>query len=337
MVQSSLRSWLRKVLLGWVILILVITPACSSQPQIVYSPLRVGWSDWSGDYIFVLAEQLGLYEKYGVAVDLYYRETYQDNVIQFASGFLDTTNFQIGDILFLTSSNDLKVVAILDSSNGADFVVATGDINSPVDLKGKRIGARVGNIYSELLIQEMLKKFGLSVLDVELVNISPEKVAGNLGKTIDAGHTWAPYDEEALRMGNKVVFSSAETQNLFQDVIAFRKDLLTNRSQDARAFLAAVLEAADYWNDNPEQASQLIADYITTNIRPTLIGEISSEGAILYGVQDNARLFAASDDPGSVLYSFKLTIDYMISQSSLSREVDLNDLLDSSYLPTPTE
>jgi NitT/TauT family transport system substrate-binding protein len=318
------------------LLVIALASCTNTETQNKAQPLRIGWSDWAGDYLFVLADVLGLYEKYRVDVTLVYQDSYHKNVVQLAAGSIDTTNLQIGDALLLNEATDVKIVAAIDSSAGADIVMATGIVKSPADLGGKRFGVQVGSISSEVFISEMLQQYGLSMQDITLVNMPPERVPASLGYYIDAGHTWAPYDQDAIRLGYQAIFDSSKSSGVFMDVLAFRTSLLQDRPDQIRAVVSAVLEAAKFWKNNPEDGNRLIATYLSNLGQPTLPEDVAATGVLLFDDEDNSRIFSGGLEPGTLLYATQLTLDYMVRTGGISRPVNLEIFLDPSFLPLQT-
>lgn len=291
-------------------------------------PLRVSWGSWAGDYPLVLADQLGLFEKHGVKVELAYGEVYSTLVSQFAAGTIDTFNCQLGDALLLAERTDMKVVMVLDSSEGADAIITTDVISTPVGLKDKRFGVNVGSVMGELFVYQMLKPYGLSLADLVLVDIQPEDVPLMMGHKIDAGATWSPYTQRAVEAGNQVLFTSADVPGLFADVIPFRASLIEERPDDVRAFVAALIEAVDFWKDNPQRANAIISQYTGAPSE-----EITLSGIKIYNLLDNVRVFQPGQDTNSLYYSAQLTLDFMVSTNRLTRVPEIENLLDPSFLP----
>ena len=289
-------------------------------------PLKVGWSLWPGWYPLVIAQDQGLFEKHGVEVELAFYPLYGQTLAELDSSKIDAGGLVVGDALPLATEGKVKIVLITDNSNGGDSIMASADIASPADLRGKRIGVGLGT-FGEVLVREMLKRNNISLGDVTLVNVAPENLPAELGKTVDAGHTYEPYTSEALQNGYKTVFSSAETPGLIPDVFIFRSKVATERPEDVRAFIAAFFEAQDWWAAHPEEAATLIAQ--ATGLTPE---EISSEGLKLFNKADNTNAFKTGENTTSIFFTTGLYADFQIQTGRLNFAPDLNQLLDASFL-----
>jgi len=84
----------------------------------------------------------------------------------------------------------------MDKSYGADGMVVKPNITKISDLKGKTVAASAPGTAPYFTLAWMLKKNGLSVKDVKVVNLEPQAaanamIAGN--QDIDAAMTYEPY------------------------------------------------------------------------------------------------------------------------------------------------
>lgn len=291
-------------------------------------PLAVEFTAWWGDYTLIIAQEMGLFEKYGVEVQPVYYETFSRALPDLAAAQIDGGLFAIGDAINVARHADLRVVAVYD--NGSfNTVVSVPEISQIKDLAGKRIGVQVGTSY-ELLISEMLASANLKISDVTLVNVDPEAVPSSLGRTIDAGFIYEPYTTEAIARGNNLLLKSTEYIGLYPDVIVFRGAVVDERGEDIRAFLKAWFEAVEFRQKNPEQAQQIIADYFglpVDNIIP-------DDALKILTLQDNYEIFqTGSATKRSIYQTARLNADFLVRMGVLSNQPKLETLLTPAYLP----
>ena len=81
----------------------------------------------------------------------------------------------------------------MDESHGGDGIVATKDIQSIADLKGKMVAVPERRSVASSYLNVLLKEAGLSEADIETVDLSAED-AGDafLMREVDAAVTWEP-------------------------------------------------------------------------------------------------------------------------------------------------
>ena len=207
-------------------------------------PLRVGWHPWPGYFPIVIADELDLFSKHGVNVEVIFYEGNSFSHPKLQAGELDAATGTLTDALLMDGQQpgNVRVVLTADYSYGGDVIVATPDIATVADLRGKSIGTNLGS-FSELFVLEMLRANDLTLDDVTLVNVEARDVPGTMPQTIQAGHTWEPQTSEALAKGYHIIFSSAHTPGLIPDLVIFRSAVTQDRPNQVRAFIAAWLEA----------------------------------------------------------------------------------------------
>ncbi len=309
-----------------IVLMLVLSACAAPQTQSQKKPLRLGWSLYPGWYPLVIAQEQGIFEKHNVEVELVLYQAYKDTAPQIAAGLVDAATLVLGDALLDDVANSSKVALITDNSNGADQLIASPEVMRNKNLKGKRIGISAGT-FGELLVREMLADYNLKISDVELVEVSPESVADAIPGVIDIGHTFEPFASQARAKGNGVLFTSAEAPGIIVDVIVFTTAFTKERPEDVRNFINAWFEAVEFWQNNPEQGSSIIAQATGQNVE-----DINFEGIKFLNREENLAAFQPGSDTSSVLYTAKLEMDFLIATSLVTRPVDVNELLDPSFL-----
>lgn len=293
-------------------------PAASEHP-----PLRVSWIVWPGYYPILIADEKGLFEKHGVEVELVAAGTTREEMIDLVGGAVDGSLVVLTDAIPFASEYDLRVTAITDSSFGGDQFVAPASVASVRDLIGQRIGVQTGT-YSEYFVRYMLEENGISPSAVQMVNIQAELLPSALGDLVEAGHTYEPYTSDARSKGYKVIYSSADAPDLIVDVIVFRGEVIDQRPEDIQAFHDAWFEALEWWQANPEEASQILA--AATGQTPEAI---SDEGLRLFGREDNARAF----EEGGLIYSASQSnIQFLATIGALSFSPNLDVMINGSYV-----
>jgi NitT/TauT family transport system substrate-binding protein len=315
-------------LLSALILASILLAACSGTANTTEekSPIRIGWSLYPGWYPLVLAQELGLYEKHNVKVELVQYEAYKDTAPQLASGLVDGAALVLGDVLLEDVGKSSSVVLITDNSNGADQLIASPDVIKSQDLRGKRIGMSAGT-FGELLVRQMLDKYGVGLDEVQLVEVPPESVADAIPGTIDIGHTFEPFASQARAKGNGVLFTSADAPGVIVDTIAFTNSFIKERPEDVRNFINAWFEAVEYWQANPEEGNAMIAK--ATGQDPA---DVSFEGIKFFDRNANLATFQSGADTTSVVFTAQMELDFLIATGVITHPQDINLILNPSYL-----
>jgi NitT/TauT family transport system substrate-binding protein len=311
---------------------LLVLNACQQNlPQVpIHAPLKVGWHTWPGYFPIAIATHLNLFAKHGVSVEPILYDSAMSSHPDLQAGKLDGATGTLGDALLMDGRlpDSVRVTLVADYSAGGDVIVATNHIGTVADLRGKRLGARLGS-FSELFVLTMLQRHNLTQDDVTLLKVEPKEVPSAMPDIIQAGHTWEPGISQALAKGFHILFSSTDTPGLIPDLVIFRTQVVKTRPDDVRAFIAAWLEAVDYWQRHPEEGNAVIAR--VTGMAPE---QISAKGLKLFNLRDNLTAFAPGTDTTSLHVSGKINKSFLIKSGGLTSAPVLERLLDGSFIHT---
>jgi NitT/TauT family transport system substrate-binding protein len=311
----------------WFLAGMLLLSGCST-PQPVRPPLRVEWSIWEGDYTLLVAQEKGFFKKHGVAVEPIFYETYSKAVPDLAGRQIDAGLYALGDMLVLSRIADIKAVMVYDSG-GSSTIVARSSLHALTDLKGKRVGVKIGN-FGEMVLDQILRKNGMTLRDVTLLDTDPEQVPQRLTSgEIDAGFVYAPYDQMAVKEGHQILYSGDDQTIMVPDILIFHNSVVKERPADVRAFTAAWFEALEYRLAHPDECNQIISRQ--TGLKPEDVALTSDLD--LYSLADNRKLYEKSaENPFSIYSLAKINLDFMVDRGTITRLPDLDKLLDPEFL-----
>ena len=158
--------------------------------------VAIGMSGWTGFAPLTLAREAGIFKKHGLDVSIK-KIPQKDRHLAIASGDIQCAATTV-ETWIVWNANGVPTTQIfqLDKSYGADGMVVKPGITKISDLKGKTVAASSPGTAPYFTLAWMLKKNGLSVKDVRVVNLEPQAaanamIAGTDG--IDAAMTYEPY------------------------------------------------------------------------------------------------------------------------------------------------
>jgi NitT/TauT family transport system substrate-binding protein len=313
-----------------IILIASLLTGCSAlaAPAVKRPPLRVEYTLWQGDYTLLIAQEKGFFARYGVDVEPVFYEVFSKALPDIAAAKVDAGGFAMADLLVASNLVDLKAVLIQDSG-GMLRIMSNPDIRTPADLRGRKIGTTIGS-YGEQVVRTMLHDYGMTVKDVTLVNVDPELVPEQLASgDIAAGFAWDPWDREAIKLGQKILYEHAPYPPMFPDMIVFRTAVVNERPEDVRNFVKAWFAALEYRLAHPDESNEIIARITNQSVEDVA----DSTGLMLYNRVGNLDLYDKNSSSGySVYLSAKSNLDFLILKNSVTIAPDLDELLDPSYL-----
>jgi NitT/TauT family transport system substrate-binding protein len=169
-----------------------------------------------------------------------------------ASGVLASNGFRHNDLQVLGSVASLTVQGIVVRKDRGIAAVS--------DLAGKKVGV-TRESHGEFNLGVLLTFGGLSVDDVEIVDLKPSEIVASLvSGEIDAGFTWEPnlYNAKNQLGNNAVVWKDNVPEFTF--VLLGKKEWLDNNSSAAARFVRSLVQAEDYVKKNENEALQFIKE-----------------------------------------------------------------------------
>jgi NitT/TauT family transport system substrate-binding protein len=273
--------------LQWVTLLLVISFTTTSAWA---DKIKVGYNQWAGFAPVFVAAEKGFFKDAGVEVELVPFPGPGDSLAPLLAGHLDASLTTPDNVIALNAAGSrIACVYVIDTSDGADAVVAKSMVGDPAALKGKTIATTIGEV-NYLLLLKALEAGKLGENDVKLVNMNPDD-AGTafLAGSVDAAVTWEPWVSKAVSEGGgHVIFSSRDAPNLLMDVVAVSEKTLSEKPAAIKALIAGINAGLSFLKSNPDQALLLAGKWLDVD-GPKV--EAMLDGVRLYTMNDNAELF----------------------------------------------
>lgn len=316
------------IFLKWILfpILLVASINASAKEQ-----LRVGHDLWIGFSGVFIAKELGYFEDEGLEVDMRGFSGPGDSIPPVISGDLDITLTTLHNLTLIAGKDAAPLTAIyfLDSSHGADAIVAREGIDEVSDLKGKDV-AVTRNEANHMLLILALESAGMTEDDINLVNMGADDAgAAFLSERVDAAVTWEPWVTRASsREGAGVIFSTRDAPDTILNTISVRKDSIESSPEKLKAFIRAVDRGAQYLESNRGKAVPIIADWLEAD-------EADIEGMLgadrIYDLEDNLALFGTNKD-GPAIDALESVIDFLAERDLIEDRPDIDTLTDPSLI-----
>ena len=177
------------VLVVLALIAVFVVPVIAQEPKVT-----IAMSGWTGFAPLSLAEKAGLFKKHGVDATIKFIPQ-KDRHLAIASGDVPCAATTVETwIIWNANGVATKQVVQLDKSYGADGMVVRKDVGKIADLRGKTIAASAPGTAPYFTLAWFLKKNGLSVKDVKVVNLEPGPAAqAFIAGQNDAAMTYEPY------------------------------------------------------------------------------------------------------------------------------------------------
>lgn len=237
----------------------------AGEPKII----RVG--DIAGYEIIKIADEKGFFkeefEKDNIEVQIYNFLSGPPEIEALAAKNLDLA--LMGDqpaVQGISNKIGIHIIsAVSDGTEGNGLIVRTDSgINAIADLKGKRVAVPVGTTAHQTLIR-MLEKNGLTVADIELVNLGAADIPASIQSgNIQAAVAYEPGLTNAEKSSNGAVKKLATAKGYKQIISVFvaRDGFAAENPELVTRFLKAIRRAALWRNDNFEESLAIIANRV---------------------------------------------------------------------------
>jgi NitT/TauT family transport system substrate-binding protein len=244
------------------VLIALVATAAALAVQAQDAKVAIGISGWTGFAPLTLAAQAGLFKKHGLDVSIK-KIPQKDRHLAIASGDIQCAATTV-ETWVAWNANGVATTQIfqLDKSFGADGMVVKPNIQKIADLKGKTVAADAPGTAGYFGLAWMLKKNGLSVKDVKVVNMGPQPaanamIAGTDG--IDAAMTYEPYLSavRAKPEAGKIIATTLDYP-MVMDTFGCTPKFLADNPKAAQALANGYFDALEMIKAEPKKSFEIM-------------------------------------------------------------------------------
>jgi ABC-type nitrate/sulfonate/bicarbonate transport system substrate-binding protein len=207
-----------------------------------------------------VAKARGFFAKEGLDVELTVFTTGATATEAFRAGRGDFIS--AGDLPSASMWKSGAAVGISPMSSDTEIfgIVSSKEINSPKDLRGKKIATRMGST-GEFLVHRYLATGGMTAKDVNLIDLAPpEMVISMVRGDIDAFAWLAPFTTRAISTGkNAKLLASAKGLANNRIIMSVTPSFRDKNPEAVRKVLRALHQGTEFTRTNPEEATKIWA------------------------------------------------------------------------------
>lgn len=287
-------------------------------------PLRVGTIVFPGYEMLFLARAMGWLNP--ELVRLIELQNSSDSVRALAAGKLEAALLTLDEMMSACAGGvDLRAVLVLDTSTGADQVLARPGITL-ANLAGRSIAAE-DNSVGALMMASLLEKAGLRPDQVIKVPMTQARAAeAYKNKLADVVVTVEPWASQIKAQGGRTIFDSSAVPDRIVDVLAVRADLLSERSVALSHLVATHFKSLTHWREYPELAAPHLAPRL--QLEPVQVAGAFS-GLKLPDAAENRAMLGPG---GSLEQTLPQLQSILLAANLLSKPVDSLNLLDDRFV-----
>jgi NitT/TauT family transport system substrate-binding protein len=202
--------------------------------------------------------------------------------------------------------------------------VANGSLQTPAQLKGKKIGISRFGSTDDYSLKLALAQFGLKPEEVTILQIGGPGVRLNALKagSIDATVLTSGLAQIALKSGNILLVDFAEKNIEYQQVaLISRDDLLKSRPELVKRFTKTYLEAIRYYKNQRDRA-----------IKKTMV-LLKTQDREIAQFDYHLRSQALPDDGKPTIKGLQVALDDIARGNPRAKSISVEQLMDLSFLP----
>ena len=236
---------------------------------------------WYGQVPIMVAIEKGFFKEQGIEIDYKIILNSSDRISALTAGSVDFSNLgRLAVIAQMAQGNSsFYYFTNVDDSPGNEGCVGRPGLASIKDLKGKKVAA---NTSSEISLHGQLRTNGMTIADVQYLNLPPNEMAGALAKAdVDAACVWKPLLDAVMKAvpEGKLLGSDLDTDTYKKygtasapDIMIVSKRLVDERPLIAKGLAIALLKGADFAIQDQEETAKLVAHYFKKPTEEVLAG-----------------------------------------------------------------
>jgi ABC-type nitrate/sulfonate/bicarbonate transport system substrate-binding protein len=236
-------------------------------------PLRASYSSIGGAFAPLwLAQDKGLFTKYGLAVELKYILSATGTQALF-SGSIDIVN--PATEIVEAGLGGQRVAFIIGILNRAVLsVYSKAELRQLTDLRGKVMGVTLPGSTTDLTAKILFQQAGMVPgKDVQVTHLQgmPDIITALTQGRIDAGVVSAPTTLKLRQAGFKeLVDVAARNVPMIHAGLATTRDFIKNNPEKVRRYVQAYIEGTKIARTDPETTKQIIGKYTKTDNKEDL-------------------------------------------------------------------
>jgi NitT/TauT family transport system substrate-binding protein len=243
--------------IGYGIAAAMLAGACATAAQAQDMKVGIGISGWTGFAPLILARDAGIFKSNGVDATIKMIPQ-KDRHLAIASGDIQCAATTVETwIVWNAAGVATAQIFQMDKSYGADGLAVRPDIKSIKDLKGKKVAAWAPGTAPYFLLSWFLKKNGLSVKDVTIVNLDPQNAAKAFvaGQDISAAATYEPYLSEVRNKpeSGKIIATTLDYP-MVMDTFGCTPKFLKENRKTAEAITKSYFDAVAMIKKEPQKS-----------------------------------------------------------------------------------
>jgi NitT/TauT family transport system substrate-binding protein len=315
-------------------------PAAAQPAAVAAAPvtIRLGSVGSVTDAGFFIGLERGYFREQGLEIDLTPFDSAARMVVPLGAGQLEVGGGSHSTGLFNAIARNIDIRLVADKGSappGYGFqallfrkdLVDSGQLRTPADLRGMRIGISARGTSGEPDIAAWVQPHGMTLDDVEMVELPfPEHAAAFAGRTLDASMNLEPFVTFIVDQGTGTIYERLDTFVPGEQIaeVIYGGQFIKDQPDAARRFMVAYLKAVRDYNDafsrNDAAKRQQIIGTLTQ--RTTVKDPALYDRMVMPGLQPDGRINVAR---------IAAHQDFWVATAQQQARVNLDEVIDHRF------
>lgn len=302
--------------------ITVLLSSCLTEPE---PTLSIGGNAWLGNETIFLASKLGFYDNSNIKLVGLPSATSVIHALK--NGALNGAMLTLDEALTVIDDGyNLKVILVIDYSNGADALLSKPEFKSLHDLRGKRIAVEYTAV-GALMLDSAIKAAQIELSEITLVGCD---IDSHIQCYIDSDAiiTFDPVRTNLINQGANVLFDSSKVPGLILDVLVIDESVIRSHQQSLKKLVEGYFKARDYLISNQKSAMNIIGERLQLTESEVIeayhgVKLLDLQENYSYLNTNNSRLEKKANQLLKIMFDKKLVVN----------KSHISDLTDKQFLP----
>lgn len=287
---------------------------------------------WVGYAPIFVALDKGFFTEAGLEVEARTTMTPAESLVPLMSGAADIAVSTLDSVIAANEKRPgaLKIIALIDSSNGADAMIAQPSITSIKMLAGKEIGVAIGQA-SHLLALKALESVGMSAADVKFTDMDPGVAGGAfLADKLDACVTWEPWITKAKSKGNaNILYSTSDLPDTIINAVVVAAETAEKKPGYVADFLTGLGRGFDFASTQPAETAEITGRTLEQSKDEVL--EMMSKDKLI-DLSRSKELMGTAAAPGPIYQTAEIIAKFLKDNGVISNADTTRMIFDSGFL-----
>lgn len=243
------------------LLLIMLLSSCFTAYE---KPFRVGINTWPGYAPLYIAKRNSLFRNKNI--DVIELPSTTETIHALAMGNLEAAALTLDEVLTVIDLGiDVQIVMILDTSNGADALVAKPYIESISELKGRTLAVERSAV-GAFMLDQALTSVNLSIDEINVINCSYNQHM-SCYELADGIVTFEPTVTRLVSNGGVVLFDSGNIPNSIIDVLAVKREVINEYPETVVELIEGYYRSREFMRVQPDLTSQYLSKFMRTDIQ----------------------------------------------------------------------